>query len=115
LHKKSIPFGYKICEEDPEVLDPIPLELQALEKAKKYLKQYSSREVAAWLTKVTGRSITHVGLLKRLKHEQYYKTRIATLRKWAAKYKRAVEEIEKYEKRLKGVKEYPANSDASRE
>lgn len=114
LTKKGVPFGYKVCENDPELLDPIPLELQALEKAKKYLKQYPSREVAAWLTKVTGRSISHAGLLKRLKHEQYYKTRIATLRKWAAKYKKAVEEIEKYEKRLKGVRESDTNGEANR-
>ena len=115
LSKKYVPFGYKICEEDENVLDPIPHELKALEKAKKYLKQYPSREVAAWLTKVTGRSISHAGLLKRLKHEQYYKTRIATLRKWVAKYKKAVEEIEKYEKRLKGVRESVTGSDADGE
>ena len=57
--KKSncIPFGYKVSEEDDAVLEPIANELKALEKAKQYVKQYSSRKVAAWLTKTTGRSI----------------------------------------------------------
>jgi len=80
------PFGYKTSETDPLMLDPIPLELDALEKAKKYLKQYPSREVAAWLNKVTGRYISHVGLLSRIK----------------AKYRKAIEEAEKHEKRLGG-------------
>ena len=31
---KYVPFGYKISEEDPDMLDPIPNELIALEKAK---------------------------------------------------------------------------------
>lgn len=94
-----IPFGYKVNETDPDVLDPIPAELEALEQAKKYLKQYPSRYVAAWLTKVTGRSISHAGLLKRIKHEQRNKAKAASLRRWAARYKRAIEEAEKYEKR----------------
>ena len=94
-----IPFGYKVNETDPDVLDPIPVELEALEQAKKYLKQYPSRYVAAWLTKVTGRSISHAGLLKRIKHEQRHKAKAASLRRWAARYKRAIEEAEKYEKR----------------
>lgn len=94
-----IPFGYKVSETDPDVLDPIAVELEALEQAKKYLKQYPSRYVAAWLTKVTGRSISHAGLLKRIKHEQRNKAKAASLRRWAARYKRAIEEAEKYEKR----------------
>jgi hypothetical protein len=96
------PFGYKTSETDPLMLDPIPLELDALEKAKKYLKQYPSREVAAWLNKVTGRYISHVGLLSRIKHEQYHQTKASTLRSWAAKYRKAIEEAEKHEKRLGG-------------
>jgi len=99
LSKVWIPFGYKVSETDPDVLDPIPVELEALEKAKKYLRQYPSRYVAAWLTKVTGRSISHAGLLKRIKNEQRHKAKAASLRRWAARYKRAIEEAEKYEKR----------------
>jgi hypothetical protein len=99
LSKIYVPFGYKVNELDDAVLDPIDVELEALEQAKKYLKQYPSRYVAAWLTKVTGRSISHTGLLKRLKNEQRHKAKAASLRSWAARYKRAIEEAEKYEKR----------------
>lgn len=100
-----VPFGYKQSEEDPDVLEPIEAELRALEKAKKYLKQYSSRNVAAWLTKETGRSISHTGLLKRVKDEHKTKQKAATLRSWARRYKKAIELAEKYENR-KGKKEY---------
>jgi hypothetical protein len=45
---RTIPFGYVIDETDDGWLVPVPLELEALEKAKKHLKQYSStyRELA---------------------------------------------------------------------
>ena len=101
----TIPFGYKLSEEDPDLLEPIEIELRALEKAKKYLRQYSSRNVAAWLTKVTGRSISHTGLLKRVKDEHKTKQKAATLRSWARRYKKAIELAERYENR-KGKKEY---------
>jgi hypothetical protein len=95
----NIPFGYKLNEEDPLQLDPIPLELEALEKAKKYLRQYSSRHVAAWLTKTTGRYITHRGLLHRIKSESKNKSQATSLWSWAARYKKAIQLAEKYQKR----------------
>ena len=63
---RIIPFGYKINKEDKELLDPIPYELEALELARKYIKQYSLRQVANWLTKKTGREISHIGLRKKI-------------------------------------------------
>jgi hypothetical protein len=97
---RTVPFGYKQDEEDETMLLPIPLELEALEKAKKHIKQYSLRDVAAWLSKVTGRSITHVGLSKRIKDEQSFKRRSSTYRKLAERYKEALEKAEAYEKRV---------------
>jgi hypothetical protein len=38
---RTIPFGYKQDEEDETMLLPISLELEALEQAKKQVKQYS--------------------------------------------------------------------------
>ena len=107
LTKLQVPFGYKVSETDELLLDPIAHELEALEQAKKYLKQYSSRHVAAWLTKVTGREISHAGLLKRIKHEQRNKAKASTLRNWATRYRKAIEEAEKYEARTgsKGIKQ----------
>jgi hypothetical protein len=62
---RTIPYGYKLCEDDPELLEPIPAELDALREALKYLKNgHPYREVATWLSKKTGRSISHVGLRK---------------------------------------------------
>jgi hypothetical protein len=95
----TVPFGYKINEEDPLQLDPIPLELEALEKAKGYIKRYSSRHVAAWLTKVTGRSISHRGLLQRIRSESKNKSQATSLWSWAARYKKAILLAEKYQKR----------------
>jgi hypothetical protein len=97
---RTIPFGYKQDEEDEDMLLPIPLELEALAKAKKHLKQYSLREVAAWLSNVTGRSISHVGLSKRIKDEQSYKRRFTTYRNLTKRYKEALEKAEAYEKRV---------------
>ena len=93
------PFGYRECEDNPDVYDPIPEELAALEKAKKHLKKHTSRQVAAWLTKLTGRSISHKGLLQRLRYEQYNKTKASTLRSWARRYKKAILLAERYEKK----------------
>jgi hypothetical protein len=97
---RTVPFGYKLDEADENWLQPIPLELEALSKAKQYLKQYSSRQVAAWLTKVTGREISHVGLLKRLRHERSHKQKSATYRNVARRLQKALEQAERYEKRL---------------
>jgi hypothetical protein len=107
------PFGYKFSEETKMLLIPIPHELDALEKAKKYLKQYPSRNVAAWLTKVTGRYISHVGLLQRVKNERQRKAKISLLRSWARRYKEALELAEKYEDK-KGTKIYNQAKKTSR-
>ena len=81
---RTIPFGYKINEKDSELLDPIPYELEAVELARKYVNQYSYRQVANWLTQKTGREISHVGLRKRLMHERQRKNKARTLRKWSS-------------------------------
>ena len=61
---RTIPFGYEIDSEDEDFLVPISIQLNALDKAKQHLRQYSYREVANWLTKETGRYISHTGLRK---------------------------------------------------
>ena len=77
---RTIPFGYKLNDNDNHLLDPVDYELEALEVARKYIKQYSYREVANWLTTKTGRTISHVGLRKRLANEQRRKNKARTLR-----------------------------------
>ncbi len=62
---RTIPFGFKQSE-DPDYLEPIREELDALRQAREYSKTCSLRETAQWLHRKTGRYISHVGLRKRL-------------------------------------------------
>ena len=62
---RTIPFGFKQSQ-DPEYIEPVREELDALRQAKEYSKTCSLRETAQWLHRKTGRYISHVGLRKRL-------------------------------------------------
>ena len=62
---RTIPFGFKQSS-DPDYLEPIREELDALNQAREYSKTCSLRETASWLHRKTGRYISHVGLKKRL-------------------------------------------------
>jgi hypothetical protein len=111
---RTIPFGYEEDPDDDDMLLPIPRELRALEKAKEYLKQYSYREVANWLTKQTGRSISHMGLKKRIESEQSNKRRSATLREWARRYEKAISKAEEYERSRIGARKSRISEEATR-
>ena len=101
---RTIPFGYKINEEDSELLDPIPYELEAIELARKYVNQYSYRQVANWLTKKTGRDISHTGLRKRLIHERHRKNKARTLRKWSEYAEKAIQKAKEIEEGRVGAR-----------
>ena len=101
---RTIPFGYVINKEDSELLDPVPYELEALELARKHVKQFSYREVANWLTTKTGRDISHVGLRKRLMHEQQRKNKARTLRKWSEYAQKAIQKAKTIEESRIGAK-----------
>ena len=62
----TIPFGYKLVDSDPEHIEEITSELEALNKILPMIKSrsLSLREGALWLTHKTGRSISHQGLQK---------------------------------------------------
>ena len=107
---RTVPFGYKVNEEDPDILDPISDELNKLQQAKKYLSQYSYREVANWLSTNTGRSISHVGLMKRLTNEQRHKKQATSLRKWADYAKKALAKAEKIETQRTGARKKVATA-----
>ena len=89
---------------DPDVLLPIEHELDMLQQAQKYLKQYSYREVANWLTRNTGRDISHVGLRKRLENERQRKNKARSLRRWADYAKKAIAKAEEIERTRLGAK-----------
>ena len=101
---RTIPFGYEIDKDDPDILQPVENELDMLEEAKKYLKQYSYREVANWLSRNTGRSISHVGLKKRLDNERRRKNKVGSLRRWADYAKKAIAKAEEIENKRIGAK-----------
>ena len=101
---RTIPFGYDIDPDDPDVLLPNEHQLDMLEKAKHYLKQYSYREVANWLTRNTGRDISHVGLKKRLDNERTRKNKAGSLRRWADYAKKAIAKAEELEAKRLGAK-----------
>ena len=94
---RTVPFGYEQDPKDKDILLPIVEELNLLEKAKKYLKQYSYRDVSNWLSEQSGRYISHVGLMKRVKLEQKRKREASNQRYLAQRYKEALEKAEKIE------------------
>tara|TARA_R110000787_G_scaffold180273_1_gene292386 strand:- start:658 stop:1065 length:408 start_codon:yes stop_codon:yes gene_type:complete len=102
---RYIPFGYEQDPEDQDILLPIEDELELYEKAKRFLKQYSYRDVSNWLSTQSGRYISHVGLYKRVNIEQKRKTKASNKRYLAKRYKEAFEKAEKIEARIKGSRE----------
>tara|TARA_R100000995_G_C3479102_1_gene122777 strand:- start:1281 stop:1691 length:411 start_codon:yes stop_codon:yes gene_type:complete len=108
---RVVPFGYRQDPDDCDILLPIPEELDLLEEAKKYLRQYSYRDVAAWLTEESGRYISHVGLMKRVQIERKRKREASNQRYLAEKYKKALEKAQKLEEERLGGKETRASSD----
>ncbi len=99
---KPVPWGYEIDPDNEEWLNPIEKELELLELAKKHLKQYSYREVSAWLTTQSGRSISHMGLKKRVDIERKRKTIIRIKRKLAKRLEKAISHYETLEKERVG-------------
>ena len=109
---RTVPFGYELDPEDKNLLKPIKIELDLLEQARKYIKQYSYREVANWLSKNSGRDISHVGLMKRLKNERKRKNKAISLRKWADYAQKAIQKAEEIEESRTGAKQEPESTPA---
>jgi hypothetical protein len=80
---RTVPFGYVVDDNDPDLLQPVVSELEALEQAKIHLKQFSYREVAPWLSNVTGRYISHMGLKKRVDNDNRRRQAGTTLKRWS--------------------------------
>ena len=71
---RTIPFGFKQSQ-DPNYIEPIKEELDALRQAEEYSKTCSLRETAQWLHRKTGRYISHVGRKKRLERNSTTETK----------------------------------------
>ena len=100
---RIIPFGYKQDEKDPDILRPVSKELDLLEKARQHVNQYSYREVANWLTANTGRSISHIGLRKRLMNERRRKDKAKIIRQWAEYAQKAISKAQEIEAERTGA------------
>ena len=109
---RTVPFGYELDPEDNNLLKPIKIELDLLEQARKYIKQYSYREVANWLSKNSGRDISHVGLMKRLKNERQRQNKAISLRRWADYAQKAIQKAEEIEESRTGAKQEPESTSA---
>lgn len=94
---RHVPFGYKVNDTNERLLEPINHELEALELAKQHLRQYSYRDVAQWLEKQTGRSISHMGLKKRISIERRRKKAVIIKKHLAQRLKETLQEIENLE------------------
>jgi len=95
---RTIPFGYYQDPDDKHILIPIPEELELLDQAKQYLREYSLRVVADWLSKKSGRYISHAGLKKRVSIEE-------RRRKTASHYRIYSREAEKAANKAKVLEE----------
>ena len=92
---RVVPFGYKIDPDDPDLLLPIPLELEALERARRHLKNYSYRDVAKWVEEVTGRYISHIGLRKRVDNDRKNRDVLKGYKLQAKRIEKIIYKIEK--------------------
>ena len=66
LKRKSstIPFGYKLSENDSSFLEEIPEQLEVLNEIKPLIRDrsISLREGSNWILYKTGRPLSHMGL-----------------------------------------------------
>ena len=67
----TIPFGYKISENDSSYLEKIPEQLEVLEEIKPLIRDrsISLREGSNWILYKTGRPLSHMGLKKIVENE----------------------------------------------
>tara|TARA_R110002167_G_scaffold26381_3_gene90944 strand:+ start:1550 stop:1990 length:441 start_codon:yes stop_codon:yes gene_type:complete len=110
---RTIPFGYELSTENENILLPVIDELVALEEAAGFIrnKQYSIRQVAHWLSEISGRTISHSGLDKRLKVERKRSSKKKALAKDEAKLRSIIQAQEEIERSL-GQKEAYTESEA---
>ena len=109
---RIVPFGYEQDANDKDVILPIQKELELLERAKRFIKQYSYRDVANWLSEKSGRYISHVGLMKRVKLERKRKAEASTQRYYAERYKEAAAKAETLERNRIGARASTSSSES---
>lgn len=99
----NIPFGYMQDPNDEDILLPVAKELDLLNQAKRYLKQYSLRDVAAWLSEHSGRSISYRGLLYRVNIEKKRARETENKKYLISRLEKAIKKLERLEKSKLGA------------
>jgi uncharacterized membrane protein YccF (DUF307 family) len=67
---RTVPFGWKLIDENH--LEDIPEQIEALEKAKWYIKAgYTLKSTRDWLVSVTNREITVPGMIVAIKNVRH--------------------------------------------
>jgi hypothetical protein len=61
---RTIPWGYRVSDNDPDMLEPIEEHMRLLYQAKKYLATCSVTEVSSWLSQNSKVYISDEGLCK---------------------------------------------------
>lgn len=102
---RIVPFGYRTDPEDKHRLLPVEEELILLEAAKQHLKNYSLRDVAAWISAKSGRYISHVGLRTRIQSEQYQQREYIDAKRIAKQFRDAYHKAKKLERGRLGLRE----------
>ena len=111
---RTIPFGYVVDKDDEWVLQPVVFELEALEKAREHVKQYSLREVADWLSEITGRKISYGGLRKRLDNDTFRRTSADSFKYWTKRAEEAAAKAKAIEEGRIGARQsYPSDGQLS--
>lgn len=111
---RTIPFGYVVDPDDEDWMIPVDNELSHLELAKKHVKRHSYADVAAWLSKQTGRYISANGLKKRINIDRRRKSILRIKRFYARRYEKILKQINALEQtRLGKAKEDRSEAESS--
>jgi len=62
----TVPFGYELSQEDPQYIEPVIKQIEALEAVEDMIlnEEISLRDGCFWLENHTGRSLSPAGLKK---------------------------------------------------
>ena len=99
---RVVPWGYMQDPDDPDILLPIDKELDLLEEAKIHLKKYGYRAVANWLSEQSGRYISHIGLMKRVKIERKRHRQATSTRFLIKRLEEAIKKAETLDRKYVG-------------
>jgi hypothetical protein len=93
----TVPWGYDVDPEHPDVLVPNEHCLDILEEGRKHLKNYTYKQVANWVTTRSGRHCPPSVLQSRVESAKRRNNYIAVLQRWARQAEEALETARRIE------------------